>query len=133
IADRVNVRHIRPGEFINDGRAGLVDCNAGRFQTKIVGVRLAADGRKDKVRLDHLTALEGDDESIFLLLDGGDGLTAAHRHAAPLHAGTDRLADIAIEAPQDLLTPVKEGGVDAEPVEDASELDGDIAAADDQE
>src|SRR5690606_12101398 len=82
---------------------------------------------------DHLTALEGDDEGIFLLLHRGDGLTAAHRHATPLHAGTDSLADIPVKPAQDLLTAVKQGGVDAEPVEDASELDGDIAAADDQQ
>ena len=64
-------------------------------------------------------------------LDLRDIGLGADLDALLLHLGGEMVADIVIEAAQDLLAAIDQNRLDAEAREDAGELDGDIAAADD--
>ena len=68
-----------------------------------------------------------------VLLDGGDVGVDAHVDLALEHLGHQAVAHVLVEAAQDLLAAVDQRRLDAEAVEDAGELDGDVAAADDQD
>ena len=62
-------------------------------------------------------------------------ISALHTHvdAALEHLLGQAVAQLLVEAAQDLGAAVEERGLDAEAVEDAGELHGDVAAADDQD
>ena len=65
-------------------------------------------------------------------LDGRDGLAGDDLDAAILHLVMQMPAHVVVEAAQDVFAAVDQRHLRAEPVEDAGELDGDIAAALDQ-
>jgi len=67
------------------------------------------------------------------LVDGGDLGVAQHVDAALLQLLAQMVAQLLVEAAKDLRGAVDERGVDAEAVEDGSELHRDIAAAGDQD
>ena len=67
------------------------------------------------------------------LVDGGDVGIAHHVDAALEQLLGQVVAQLFVEAAQDLGAAVEQRGVDAEPAEDAGKLHGDVAAADDDD
>jgi hypothetical protein len=65
-------------------------------------------------------------------LHGAHGLAADNPHAQLGHLRLEMLAQVVVETAQDILAPVDQGHLGAQPVEDGGELDGDVAAALDQ-
>ena len=74
-----------------------------------------------------------DAEPVIDLLDGLDGLPGDDPDAALLHLGAQMLAHVVVEAAQDVFAAIDQRHLGAEPVEDAGELDRDVAAALDQD
>ena len=72
-------------------------------------------------------------KTVLDLLDGIDGLPGDDLDAAPFHFRAQMLAHVVVEAAQDVLAAIDQRHLGAEPVEDAGELDRDIAAALDQD
>ena len=90
---------------------------------------VAADGVHDLVGFDVAAAGEYALQAVGGLLDAGKHLAAHDVDALLAHLGGKVVADVVIEAAQDLLAAIEQRRLHPEPVEDAGELDRDIAAA----
>ena len=115
-------------------RALLVELDAGLLEPEPIDIRPAAGGEHHLVDHDLLMIgqrnVRGRDRpsrppSTICL---GDDLDAAL-----FHLGAQMLAHVVVEAAQDVVAAIDQRHLGAEPVEDAGELDRDIAAALDQD
>ena len=69
---------------------------------------------------------------MLRFVDRRNGLTGHDMDATLLHLEPQPGAQVVVKAAQDVLAPIDLGDLDAEPGEDAGELDRDIAAPLDQ-
>ena len=133
VADGPDVVDVGLGIVVDDHRALVVERHAGGLQTQASGVGLAAGGVHHHVALVGVAAGEVADQAGGALLNTGVFAAQDHLDAALFDLGGEVAADVVVEAAQDVGAAVHQGGVDAQAVEDAGELDGDVAAADDDD
>jgi hypothetical protein len=120
-------------ERIDLDRAHLVAVNARRLEAEAVGVGIAADGRHRLVDVEDFAAGERHRKPIVGLVDVGEHRVGDDPDALLGHLLGQRGADVVVEAAQDHAAAVDQRGLDAEAVEDAGELDRDVAAAGDDD
>lgn len=134
--------HVAKGE--NRRLAGLVvlvdldetfvgQLHSGVLQAEVVQHRPPSGGVEHAVRLQYPAVLEGRGQAaIGLLVDTGD--VAVELQVEPLLAQfvAQVLTHAAVEAAQEQVATVEQGGLGAQAVEDRGELYGDVAAADHQ-
>ena len=143
------VDHVSNGVDVGDvGLFGVVhrhffvlgiDFNAGRGQTEGVGVSVTADGEDDCVEdilVLRAVAVLGLDPDLagfagFHLLQGVGHAGADEVDALRDHVVTDLLGDVLIEAAQQ-DGPDHDGDVDADPVQEAGRLQGNVTGTNHQ-
>ena len=113
--------------------AGFADLDAHGVEAEAVHIRLAAGGEHHEVGHHLLVVRELDVVAVLDLLDGGDRLARDDPDAAHLHLIVQMFAHVVIEAAQDILAAVDQRHLGTETVEDTGKLDGDIAAALDED
>lgn len=139
VADRKDVLDLGGLVLVDVDVAVLLELEADRLGADVVGERVTADGPQEDVGLDLLALLGVDRLGERLVevrvLDVG-------RHLLDVRVGVDvdaRLDDVLlehvlqhrVERLEDLLVADDEVRLDAERVQDAGELDGDVARTDD--
>ncbi len=98
-----------------------------------VDVRPPAGREHDLIDDDLVVAGELHAQPVIDLRDALDDLLGDDLDAALLHLGAQMRAQIVVEAAQDVVAAIDQRHLRAETVEDAGELDRDIAAALDQD
>lgn len=123
-------------EVVDDDVALAVDLDAGALEAEGVGLGHAADGPDEVVDVGQL-ALAGAVGVVDRQLAGGGILVDARLgrvlmqvHAKALVLGGHAVLDHGVEVAQEGAVADEEVGLDAEGVEHAGELDGDVAGAD---
>ena len=131
VADRMDRVDARLRVAIDDHRPVGGQLHADALEAEVRGVRLAAGGEEHElgplvraVAVAHL-------EAVGVLDDVRRLAAEVDLQALVRHLLGDALAEIGVEAAQQALAAVGKRGLDAEPVEDGSELERDVAAADD--
>ena len=128
IAHGVNGRHVGGEVRIHLHRALVVAVHACRFKAQTFRIRHAARGVHHAVHHQMLAALQLQVQAVLLFVDGLNFFIPAEVHALQRHLLRQMQAQIGIKAPQQLTVAVNQGGLRAQPVEDGSELNRDIAA-----
>src|SRR5262249_49416252 len=122
---RVLVDHHGPVGTAGD--AGLVEPDARR-------VGLAPDGIHDAARLERGAVAQGEAQgAAAALLRALDRRSDADIDALLAHLGGKRVADVVVEAAQDLLAAVELHDLGPKPIEDSGELHRDVAATGDDD
>src|SRR5258707_14770074 len=85
------------------------------------------------IGLDHVALVGFRVQAAPALLDLGELATQHHMQSLLRHGMADRVADIVVEAAERLLAAVDERDPASEAVKDVRELEGDVAAARDQD
>src|SRR5262249_30841878 len=129
IADRVDVRYGGLRVLVNGDAALLAQPHPRRLHTETGNIRPAAN------REHHLVDF---DRAVVGKRRGEGGLRPAHRayrraaknpHAPLGHLRIEVGAQVVVEAAQDVFAAVDQRNLGPEPIENGGELDGDIAAA----
>ena len=110
-----------------------VELDAGRFEPEARDIRPAAGREHHLVDHDALVVGQFDAQAVIDLFDALDDCLGDDLDAALFHLGAQMLAHVVVEAAQDVVAAIDQRHLGAEPVEDAGELDRDIAAALDQD
>ncbi len=92
-----------------------------------LGCRPIANITLSEAMLDPFDRCDG--EFLAVLVDLVDGAAGEDGDALLLHLGADMLADVLVEAAQDVVAAIDHGHVGAEAGEDAGKFQRDIAAA----
>jgi len=129
VADRVDVVHRGLGMAIDPDHAALVEIDPGRLQAHVMRVGPAAGGIEDLIDIQNLAAGQLKPEMRAMRLDRRDLGLQAEIDALLLELLGHETADIVIEAAQQRRAAIEEMSLGAETVEDAGELQRDIAAA----
>eukprot|EP00760_Papus_ankaliazontas_P006381 PhM_4_TR1301/c1_g1_i3/m.105370 len=136
VAERPDVGHVRAALRVDEHGLRLgVERDADAFEVEAVRAGVAAGGIHNDVCNERLAILRGHLLlAVGLQLDLGDVVSEHEVHAGVLlHLVAQLGAHVAVEATQEELAAVHERRrLDAEAVEDARELDGDVAATDDE-
>lgn len=107
--------------------------DADTVQTEALGVGLTTDCPQDEVGLD-LVALVGVDGQISgFALDLCDVGLSVEFYAGVFHPRSEDLLNGGVESSEDGVTADEEMGLGSKSVEDASEFDGDVTSADDDD
>jgi len=126
--------HVGAVAVVDENRAVDVELDADRLEAESAGVRGAPGGVEHRIGHDRAAVAEND-----LRRAVGVGLERAHLRADAEvdtlldHLGGDVVADVAVEAAQDLLAAIELRHARTQAVEDGSELARDVAAADDSQ
>ena len=107
--------------------------DAGGFKSEAVDVGPAAGREHHLVDHDVLVVGQLDAEPAIHLFDRLDDLLGEDLDAALLQFGAQVIAHLVVKAAQDVVAAIDQRHLGAEPVEDAGKLDGDVAAALDQD
>ncbi|ENN89245.1 hypothetical protein RHSP_51766 [Rhizobium freirei PRF 81] len=133
VTESIDIRNRSARIFVDDDGALLVDRDAGSFQPKIFGVRRTAERQHDGVHRQRLVVLRPHAEAILRLLDALDDIVAENTDALLFHRLMQALAQVLVETRQDFGAAIDQRRLDTEAVEDIGELDGNVAAAGDQD
>ncbi len=133
IADGPDVLDVGARPFVDLDGALVVELDPGGVQPEATGLRGPARGEHDHLGSDVMAIVQVADQAVRRLLD--PVVLAAEDDLDPplLHLAREMGAHVVVEAAQDVGAPVHQGGVDPQPLEDAGELDGDVAAAHDHD
>src|SRR5262249_43104033 len=109
--------------------------DAGGFEAKPRDVGPAASCEHDLIDNDLVVAGTGQlhAETVINLLDAVDDVLGDDLDAALLHLGAQMRAQIIIEAAQDIVAAINQRHLGSQALENAGELDRDIASALDQD
>ena len=132
VADRVDRRHRGLRPVVDRDRAVRPDADADLLEPEAFGVRVAAGGEEHLVDVMRLAIVDGDPEAGVGALDPRHVALDLEHDAAGAHRVGQVVAQVGVEAAQDLVAAVELDDLGAEPVHDAGELAGDVAAADDR-
>src|SRR6185312_1029344 len=132
VADGIDVLGAGPRKAVDLDLAALAELDAGLLDMQHLGVGGAADRQHDLVGLDDVALVGLGVKRVAALLDLGELATERDVHAAPFHRIVNTVADIVVEAAQDLFAAINERDVRAQAVEDVREFECDVAAAGDQ-
>ncbi|MCY1174121.1 hypothetical protein D9M73_143100 [compost metagenome] len=103
------------------------------FQPQVVQHRPAAGGIEHTIGLEHPAILERRHQAaVRLALDAGDVAVELQVHALPAQFVAQVLAHAAVEAAQEQVAAIQQGGLRTKAMEDRGEFHGDVAAADHQ-
>src|SRR5690606_28934743 len=131
VAYGVYVRHARPRIFIDDHMAVPAQLDAGRLQAETGDIGPPPGGVHDEAGRHTLTVPERQIEAARRLVDPRDVGHHAHVDTLAHHFLVQQVAQVVVEAAQNLLAAIKQFGAHAEPIEDAGELDCNVATAHD--
>ena len=132
VSHGVDVGHV--GALIRiDRNAMAFHRDAGGFQVEPRQEGAAAGGQQHAVAADPLAALGDHRQCPRFAFDGGGAVGQADRDAFGLHRLLHRQAAFPIEAPQQVIAAHQLGDLHAQAIEDAGELTGDEAGADDDD
>src|ERR1700730_10839514 len=134
IADRVDVRYLRRAlPFVDDDRTIRGEFDPELGEPKRLGIGRTAGRIHDQISVDPFTRGGGNGIAVSALVDARDVRAAADVDAAPPHLLAEIDADVLVEPAQYLRAPDELDDLASEAIEDAGELDRDIAAADDDD
>src|SRR5262249_18493622 len=128
IADRMDIVDARARILIDFHRIMRSQLDADLFEIKAQDIGDAAGGVHDLAGAEDSIVIAGDAHAGSRALDLGDIAAQTEFDPLLLHLGGQMIAQIVIEAAQDLLAAIDQYGLDAKVVEDAGELDRDITA-----
>ncbi|ABA48398.1 hypothetical protein BURPS1710b_0499 [Burkholderia pseudomallei 1710b] len=134
VADRVDRRHRRRRIGVDFDRAVRVARDPDRLEPEPVAIRDAP--RRIQHRVVRPVRALGEPErqpAVGAALDRLDRRARMDGDTLLRHLAMQRVPHVVVEAAQDLLAAIEQVDIDAEPVEDARELDRDVAAADDRD
>src|SRR5439155_24051930 len=127
-------RHLRRAlPFVDADRAIRRKFDPGLGEAEPTGVRRAAGRIHDEIGLDLVAGGGGHGVAVGALVDARHVCSATDIDAALTHLLAEVDADILVEPAQYVFAPDELDDLAAEPIEDAGELDRDIAAADDDD
>ena len=135
VADRIDVRHARSARIRSTAMPPFL-ASATPAVVQPEPARHSAAGRSRTSPCRPRTASWSDSSTqrpCSTFSTRLDRLPGDDLDAAPLHFGAQMLAHVVVEAAQDVVAAIDQRHLGAEPVEDAGELDRDVAAALDQD
>ena len=129
VADRMDARRRGLRERIDRDAAVLGEPHAGRLETEPRNIRPPPGREHHAIDGEGFAIGQLDAEAVLDLLDRVDRLPGDDPDAAPLHLRAQMLAHVVVEAAQNIVAAIDQRHLGAEPMENAGELDRDIAAA----
>ncbi len=133
VADGIDRGHRGLRPVVDPDRAVGGEADAERLEAEPGGVRVAPGGEEHLVGDVGLAVVGRHLEAGAVALDRGHLALDLEDDAARPHRRRQVVAQVVVEAAQDLVGADQLGDLGAEPVHDARELAGDVAAADDEQ
>ena len=128
IAHGEDVRVLGLHVVVDDDTAPLVEGQASVFRD--AAVRANADGQDDELRFDGGAALQGRDDGVALVFEGGDRVAQLEADALVADLAVEHLRHLKVEGRHDLIRRLEDGDVDAGFFQVLRHLEADEPAAD---